>query len=99
MSTCYTGTLAGQLKEHVEVVQDPIPTFVERGLQNSTIPFIGEFDQTTDMDLLFPPFAAWIGYELVNEDRYLNFLNNIDEFCELWIAKCPLVSSSVAYCY
>ena len=91
----------GQLKQHIEVVEEPVPLFIDR--QNSDtfmdlLNFDGNDilglppirnDRTTNPELIGSNFASFTG--LGFGDDYQNYLNNIDEMCELWIAKCPLV--------
>ena len=107
---CYT-ILSGQLKQHVEVAQEPVP-IIDSSINNTDLsnnptfnslanvdadPFFNRpairNDITTNPQTLNPTgiLREFPGFSF----NYINFLNNHDEFCELWIAKCPLVGSCI----
>ena len=109
---CYT-ILPGQLKQHIEVAQEQVP--VRDNGPNLTInPTFSSFlnvnentflqrpaimnDPTTNPGTVAPTSNDYNTFEGFAFD-YINFLNNHDEFCELWIAKCPLVGSCIHYLY
>lgn len=48
-------------------------------------------DNTTNPDRFPTMLAEFTGFSF----DYLRYLNPHDQFCELWIAKCPLVCSRV----
>ena len=97
----------GQLKQHMEVIQEPVPILDEDDPQGEemTPTFISLLNRPA---VVFPPPGI---PEIRNDNTtqegrfptmlsdfrgftfsYQRFLNPHDEFCELWIAKCPLVS-------
>ena len=103
---------SGQLKQHVEVVEEPIPVLEQRvntDTWNDTRnvnPVLGpggviiqpaiRNDNTTNPELIRPggqPEIQFNGFSF--GDFYRPYINNHDFFCELWIAKCPLVRSFI----
>lgn len=95
----------GQQKIHVEVIQEPVPILDEdtpQGESNSPTfisllnvgadplnPQLGERrnDNTTNPGRFPMDLPDFRGFTF----SYQRYLNPHDEFCELWIAKCPLV--------
>lgn len=104
----YYDFLPGQLKQHIEVAQEPI-AIISAGSGGTTFqsllnvdadPLTGQLenrnDPTTDPNTLTPGGTSVADFSGFGFD-YRNFLNNHDEFCELWIAKCPLVGSCILH--
>lgn len=103
---------SGQTKKHVEVIEERVDLFVERGqppgsplsetfrsllpdvFAASVIPVMNTFDNTTFFNPTLNRFQpqSFTGLNWGQDTSYRAFLNNIEELCPLWIAKCRLVS-------
>ena len=80
------------MQEPIPVLQQTVDTATWQSLRH--FPNIMVFnDVTSNPDQITDPSR---GEELFTgfRFRYSEFLNQHDEFCELWIAKCPLVRNN-----
>ena len=81
------------------MVQEPIPvlqlrTFSETWQSLRHFPDMDVFnDVTSNPDQITSTTQGEFGFTGFRF-RYSEFLNQHDEFCELWIAKCPLVRNN-----
>ena len=96
--------IIGQPKIHVAVAQEPVPILDEDDPQGESMSptFISLLNVPADPLNMLPERR---NDNTTNENRfpldlpdfrgfsfdYQRYLNPYDEFCELWIAKCPLV--------
>ena len=96
----------GQQKIHTELIQEPVPILDTGGEQDtqtfisllnvdgdpladpSDPAFFPRRNDNTTREGIFPSMLSdFQGFDF----DYIRYLNNHDVFCELWIAKCPLV--------